>query len=74
MESQTLEIPFAQVQNLLEMINMCNKEIKMALSFGKSETSLMVRQSKYQRDRYLRELNTLLIEHGINLQELTTKD
>lgn len=67
---ETLEIPFAQIKNLLEMVSMHNKEIKMAQAHGKSADSLMIRQSKYQRDRYLRELNTLLLEYDIDLKDI----
>lgn len=63
-------IPYAQIDNLLGMIAMYNKEIKMSLGAGYTETSLAVRQSKHLRDRYLRELNTLLLQYDIDLQAL----
>ncbi len=67
---KTIEIPILQIKGLLEMIAMCNKEIKMALAYGKSEESLMVRQSKYMRDKHLQELYALLLEYDIDLKDL----
>jgi hypothetical protein len=70
MENIVETIPYAQIESLLGMIATYNREIKMSLGAGYTETSLAVRQSKYLRDRYLRELNTLLRENDINLQDL----
>lgn len=70
MENIVETIPYAQIESLLGMIAMYNKEIKISLSAGYTETSLAVRQSKYLRDRYLRELNTLLLQYDIDLQAL----
>lgn len=68
---ETLEIPFAEIKHLLEMIAMHNKEIKMALAYGKTEASLIVRQSKHQKEKYLRELKTLLKTHDIDLSNVS---
>jgi hypothetical protein len=65
-------LPYAQINQLLEMVQIFNNQIKRALALGKSEASLDVRQAKHLRDRYLRELNALLMEHGINLQDVAT--
>ncbi len=70
METLVETLPYAQINQLLEMVQIFNNQIKRSLQLGKAETSLAVRQSKYLRDRYLRELNTLLRENDINLQDL----
>lgn len=70
METLVETLPYAQINQLLEMVQIFNNQIKRALALGKAETSLDVRQSKHLRDRYLRELNTLLLEYDIDLKDI----
>jgi hypothetical protein len=70
METLIKTLPYTQINQLLGMAQIFNNLIKCALELGKSETSLDIRQSKHLRDRYLRGLKTLLLEHGTNLQDI----
>jgi hypothetical protein len=64
-------IPFAQIQDLLDLAERFNRQMKRELaSSNGNENSLGVRQAKYLRDRYVNELNEILNEFDFNLQSL----
>ncbi len=71
MSTITETLPYAQINELLEMVQIFNGQIKRSLALGKSETSLDIRQSKYLRDKHLKELHTLLLQYDIDLQALS---
>ncbi|MDX2305968.1 MAG: hypothetical protein NW226_24375 [Microscillaceae bacterium] len=64
------KIRFGAINDLIEFIDMFDRQMKRELAQGNSETSLSVRQAKYLRDRYIKELNDILKEFDLTLQTI----
>lgn len=71
METQELTMPIAGIELTIKMIKMLDNQIENDLKAGLRADSLAIRQAKHQRNKFLRELDALLLENGINLHELT---
>lgn len=66
---ETLERKPNQVAilQLLEQIEICNTQIKRYTQMGEKEDSLAIRQEKYIRNRFLKELDIILNDFDIHL-------
>ncbi|NJK83044.1 MAG: hypothetical protein HC912_03725 [Saprospiraceae bacterium] len=51
----------------LEQIKWLNNMIKEEIASGTSKDSLTIRQMEYQREKYLKEINTYLEEYELSL-------
>ncbi|TAF63743.1 MAG: hypothetical protein EAZ55_12815 [Cytophagales bacterium] len=51
----------------LEEVKKLNEMIKDELISGTRENSLVIRQMKYQREKYLQEINTYLQKYEVSL-------
>jgi hypothetical protein len=63
-------MPTLEIIDLLKLIEMLNNQIKREPASGSPEDCLAIHQSKYLRDRHIRELNEILNEFDFNLQSL----
>ncbi len=66
---ETLEKKPNQVAilQLLEQIEICNTQIKRYAQMGEKEDSLAIRQEKYMRNRFLKELDVILNDFDVHL-------
>ncbi len=66
---ETLERKPNQVAilQLLEQIEICNRQIKRYTQMGEKEDSLAIRQEKYMKNRFLKQLDAILNDFDVHL-------
>ncbi len=67
MQTQEQNISYQSINQLIKLIEGCNKLIKLSLLHGAKEDSLEIRQEKHLKNQYMKQLDELLEEFDIHL-------